>query len=320
MRNSFGGLPYVHGPVPKVLAGLLASLLLATGATACGPASGRSSSRLGAGRAPTVGAEPALAAPGPHRAASARLASATNKRRRRREHLVRPFQGALLEIGDSLGIDLGWGIDNELTGTGHSLLTEAVGDTGLAEPWYYDWPGHLATYLSDYRPGLVVVFLGANDWENLYASGVYAPFGSKTWQTVYGERVADIIDESTKAGARVLWVGMPPMADPSFNSAMGHLNAVYQVQASEHGAGVAYMSSTTVLGTAEGEYYPGPPDDPWRTPDGVHITTQGADVLALAVRKRLEALGWLAHKQHRATTPVARGRGTARRQPDGRVP
>jgi hypothetical protein len=216
------------------------------------------------------------------------------------KHLVlAPVKGPILEVGDSLGIDLGWGLQAKLAGSGHEFLGEAVGDTGLAEPWYYDWPVHLQAYLAEYHPGLLIVFLGANDVENLYVGGVYDPFGSRGWVAAYGQRVAEMMAEATAAGARVLWVGMPPMGDPSFSSDMATLNALYLANANRHKPDVAFFPSWTVLGTAHGQFEQGPPgpdgqDNPWRAPDGVHITPQGADVLASAVVTNLRQRGWLA--------------------------
>ena len=221
---------------------------------------------------------------------------AGQKRARVAKPPLGPVKGAVLEVGDSLGIDLGWGLQAELTGTGHEFLGEAAGDTGLAEPWYYDWPQHLESSLAQYHPGLVIVFLGANDVESLYQGGVFEPFGSPGWAAAYGQRVAAMIDEATTAEARVLWVGMPPMGSSSFSADMATLNAVYRAKAAQGGPDVAYFSSWTVLGTAQGQYEQGPPGpgSPWRAPDGVHITTQGADVLAAAVMANLRQRKWLA--------------------------
>ena len=76
----------------------------------------------------------------------------------------------VLEVGDSLGIDLGWGLTDELSGSKHRLIAVAVGDTGLAEPSYYDWPAQLSVDLRLYHPGTVIVFLGANDVESFYTT------------------------------------------------------------------------------------------------------------------------------------------------------
>jgi hypothetical protein len=227
---------------------------------------------------------------------------------------AQPVKGPILEVGDSLGIDLGWGLQTELAGRGHTFLGEAVGDTGLAEPSYYDWPAHLASYLAEYHPGLVVVFLGANDVENLYAGGQFDPFGGKGWRQAYGSRVASMMDEATAAGAKVLWVGMPPMAQPDFSADMATLNALYRAEAARHTPAVKFFASWTVLGNGRGQYEQGPPgadgeDSPWRTQDGVHITTQGADHLARAVVAYLKEVGWLP-----GARPSAHGREVARRQ------
>jgi peptidoglycan DL-endopeptidase LytF len=206
--------------------------------------------------------------------------------------------GPVLEIGDSLGIDLGWGLTDELSASRHRLVAVAVGDTGLAEPSYYDWPAQLAVDLRLYHPGTVVVFLGANDVESFYSDDRFFAFGSSGWAALYARRVAKLIDEAVSAGAKVLWVGMPPMDDPSFSSDMAALNAVYRAEALAHRPDVSYYASWRVLGGPQGQYreaLAGPDGEQvaLRAPDGVHITRAGGDLLGKAVVARLERLGWL---------------------------
>jgi hypothetical protein len=212
-----------------------------------------------------------------------------------------PARGPVLEVGDSLGIDLGWGLQAALVGSGHEFIGAAVGDTGLAEPSYYNWPGHLAAEVAEYHPGVVVVFLGANDVENLYVGGRLDAFGSGAWASAYGQRVRQMMGEVIVAGARALWVGMPPMADPTFSSDMATLNAVYRSEAARWGRRVAYFSAWDVLGGPHGRFEAGAPGAgggaaPWRTADGIHITRAGADVLAKAVVAELREKGWLTKK------------------------
>ncbi len=204
----------------------------------------------------------------------------------------------VLEVGDSLGIDLGWGLTDELSGSRHRLIAVAVGDTGLAEPWYYDWPAQLSVDLRLYHPGTVVVFLGANDVESFYTSNRFLAFGSPGWAEFYGKRVAKMMDEAVTAGAKLLWVGMPPMEGPSFSSDMATLNAVYRAEAITHRPDVSYLASWRVLGGPQGQYVgalsgPGGVEVALRAPDGVHITRAGGDLLAKAVVARLKRFGWL---------------------------
>ena len=211
---------------------------------------------------------------------------------------VPPAAAPVLEIGDSLGIDLGWGLTDELSGSRHRLIAAAVGDTGLAEPFYYDWPAQLWLDLRRYHPRAVVVFLGANDVESFYASKRFLPFGSPAWAALYGKRVAKIMDDAVSTGTKVLWVGLPPMQSPSFSSDMATLNAVYRAEAIAHRPDVSYLASWRVLGGPQGQYMwelAGPDEEQvaLRAPDGVHITSAGGDLLAKAVVARLERLGWL---------------------------
>ncbi|HEV2362103.1 MAG TPA: DUF459 domain-containing protein [Acidimicrobiales bacterium] len=193
-------------------------------------------------------------------------------------------QLTVLEIGDSLGIDLGWGL-SAMFGSDVRFLPEAVGDTGLARPDYYDWPLHLEEYLQEYHPGAVVVFIGGNDGQSFDdQNGNYVGFGSSNWHTIYSERVAQIMDEATAAGAHVLWVGMPIMESADFSATMETLNSVYQQQASDH-AGVTYVSSWGVMSTPSGQFAMELPNSTGqqvtiRDPDGVHITYAGGELLA----------------------------------------
>jgi len=194
----------------------------------------------------------------------------------------------ILEVGDSLGIDLGWGLD-AVFGSDRfvRVIADAVGDTGLARPDYYDWPAHLSQELSEYHPGAVVVMLGGNDAQAFVDGGRTVVFGTSLWHTVYSERVGNFMNEATAAGAHVFWVGMPIMGSPGFSSEMALENEVYSQQAALR-SGVSYFSSWGVFTNSAGQYAQYLPDPSGqlvmvRDSDGVHLTYAGADRLANAM-------------------------------------
>jgi hypothetical protein len=199
----------------------------------------------------------------------------------------------VLEIGDSLGIDLGDQLQSQLDATGMVRTTVAsLGDTGLANVSFYDWPAQLATLLIADRPQVVVVFIGANDDQGLLVDGLAAAPGSPSWATAYAQRVDDVLRESTTAGARVVWIGMPPMQSPDLNAAMKRQNMIYS-QESARFPGTLYIASTPVLGTSSGLFQLTGVDlsgqqVALRTPDGVHLTPAGAALLANAVIDTVE--------------------------------
>ncbi len=64
-------------------------------------------------------------------------------------------------------------------------------------------------------------------------NGVPEDYGSPEWITVYTQRVDEMLQESNQAGARVVWVGMPLMQDPTLNSEMLQLDAIYKTTVGE---------------------------------------------------------------------------------------
>jgi lysophospholipase L1-like esterase len=194
----------------------------------------------------------------------------------------------MLDIGDSIGEDLGFGLADEFGGNPLVKLYQAAQvNTGLANPAYYDWPVHLEKFLAQYHPKVVVAMFGGNDATNFIQFNQGVVFGSPLWRTDYGERVAQIMDEVTASGARLLWVGMPIMQDPSFSASMQQLNAVFQHEAQIH-PGVTYYSTWKLFSNSAGQYSaylqtPGGQEVQARYADGVHLAPGGYDLLASAL-------------------------------------
>ncbi len=194
----------------------------------------------------------------------------------------------VLEIGDSLGIDLGDQLLSRLDASGTArAVVASMGDSGLSNASYYDWSAHLATLLATDHPQVVVVFIGANDDQGLSLDRAAAVPGTAAWVAGYAGRVDEVVREATDAGARIVWVGMPPMADPDLSAAMEVEDAIYRRETASF-PGTLYVSCTPVLGISSGGYETVGPDATGqpvvlRTPDGVHLTPAGAALLARTV-------------------------------------
>ena len=89
----------------------------------------------------------------------------------------------------------------------------------------------------------------------MVAGGRGLVFGTPAWNALYAQRVGSFMNEATRAGSRVLWVGMPPMQDGGLSAQMRVLDALAQQQAVLH-KGVTFMSSWNVLGGRSGTYQP----------------------------------------------------------------
>jgi uncharacterized protein len=185
----------------------------------------------------------------------------------------------ILDVGDSIGEDLGYGLDNVIGASPRvRLVLAAQESTGLVDEAYYNWPAHLESDLEQDHPGLVIVMLGANDWNGLLANDVGYAAGSAPWRRIYSQRVAQMMSEATSAGAHVVWVGMPIMEDSTFSADMEVVNTIFQQQAALH-PGVVYVPTWRLFSTPSGHYltYVSGPQGlvEVRASDGVHIALPG---------------------------------------------
>jgi hypothetical protein len=190
----------------------------------------------------------------------------------------------VLVVGDSLGVDIGQQLSTQFALVRDVTVNNAaVPKTGLDDTAFYDWPTHLATLLALDRPTLVVVLVGANDDQGLYAGGAAASPGSAAWDRAYAARVHTVLAEATTSGAEVAWVGAPPMERATLNHWMRHVDGIFERQTARYPSAV-YVDSTPVLGSTSGGFQlAGADGTVLRTDDGVHLTSAGASLLAAAV-------------------------------------
>ncbi|MGH8995390.1 MAG: SGNH/GDSL hydrolase family protein [Acidimicrobiales bacterium] len=198
----------------------------------------------------------------------------------------------VLVLGDSLGIDLGDVLVNDLSATGVVQATlDGQVSTGLTRPDYFDWPAELTADLPRDTPQVIVIMMGANDAQDL-PGPPDVPFGTSTWDSTYRSRVAQLMEEATSRGAKVVWIGMPPMQNPGLSTAMARINGLVASEARKH-VGVDYVASWTLIGTAAGQFTPylveGGQEVNVREPDGTHIAPGGAQVLSSAVEAALRS-------------------------------
>ncbi len=201
----------------------------------------------------------------------------------------------VLVVGDSLGVDLGDALANELSSTGVVQTTvDAQPSTGLTRPDYFDWPARLNSDLSEYNPEVIVVMMGANDPQSYMGSGPDLQVGSPAWVQAYSQRVAAFMQEATSMGRYVMWVGQPPMQSPGLSSEMTTINEIDFTQALKVPR-VTYIPSEGPLSGGQGGFVQYVSDAQGnqiqvRTPDGIHIAPGGADILGQAIEVEMQKI------------------------------
>jgi lysophospholipase L1-like esterase len=192
----------------------------------------------------------------------------------------------VLVVGDSLGIDLGWGFTTALDARDDlAVVDDAVGSSGLVRSNFYNWPEHLRADLAAVRPDVVVTMFGTNDEQAIETSSGLAEPGTSAWEQAYAARVRQIAAIVRRAGATLVWVGLPRMGpqtdlDPQLVADLvkvdrGVLRTLRRA---------TFVDAWRVFTSATGAYTPYVELAPhvWvvgHSPDGTHLTTGGAMVI-----------------------------------------
>jgi hypothetical protein len=205
-----------------------------------------------------------------------------------------------LEIGDSLGTDLGEGLRLQLEkNPGITLVVKTTVATGLTNWWFYNWSGHLKKFLTQYRPQLLIVFLGANDEQAMVVNGHAAPFDTHAWRSKYESNVTTMMKEAAAVHCVVMWVGMPIMNPFGYRQKMQVINSIFSAAALKM-PDATFLSTWEFMANAKGNFRFNARVNgklqSIRTPDGIHLTYMGQNLLATYVVTQLRLTSGLALK------------------------
>ncbi len=179
--------------------------------------------------------------------------------------------------------------------------------TGLARPEVFDWQTEYPAMLKSAKPDVIVVAIGANDGQGFVEDGKVYLFGTPEWQEIYERRVQAFLGLLEEDGARVVWVGLPPMKSDSYAAKIALVNRIdYAVVSASPQA--IWFSSAGVVGDAQGRFQDfgtvRGATARLRQQDGIHLSDDGASLLTAKL------LPWLGRQEivvPPATTVPAQG-------------
>ena len=207
----------------------------------------------------------------------------------------------ILALGDALMLDLQYGLARVLGARDDVLLTGkgALG-FGFTVP-HWDWDEDVLTdydlSVAQARPEVIVMMIGANEFEGHVVEGEALPAGSDRWREVLAERADEAVAHWLAGGGHVYWWTTPLMRDSRF-SAVEDLNVVWEDTMGAWAPAGSVLDSMEVLGDGDGRYRDEIVNEdgsivPLRKEHGVHFLEIGADLLAKQLEEQLLADGWL---------------------------
>jgi hypothetical protein len=184
--------------------------------------------------------------------------------------------------------------------------------TGLARPEVFNWQSEYPAMLksaapNNAKPDIVLVAIGANDGQGFVADSVTYPFGTPAWQAIYERRVEAFLQMLESDGAKVVWIGLPPMKSGAYDERIALVNRIdYAVVKASPQA--IWFSSAGLVGDANGRFQDfgqvHGSTARLRQADGIHLSDDGAVLLTSKL------LPWLA-KQEAAAPSVPSEKVTA---------
>lgn len=198
-------------------------------------------------------------------------------------------------IGDSLSQGLGPAIQRWMNPSVVRLLSLGRPSTGLSRQDYFNWQAGMREIVKQFRPDLVFVMLGSNDAQAQISPGGSAiPVGTWEWVHGYLDRAEQLIREATRAGTRVVWVGVPIVKERQRWGFYRNVNEIYG-QAAASDPNSTYVDTWNAFEGRDGGYSAFVRNDQGqlvevRAADGVHFTQAGYGMLGrLALRGADEA-------------------------------
>ena len=201
--------------------------------------------------------------------------------------------------GDSLVITPGYAI---VRAAGTSPAMEPVGTvdgrvaTGLTRPDVFNWFDEIRSRVKELRPRAVVLGFGGND-DKAYMTGLpdgtsIGDFGSWSWRREYARRVDGLMDAINRAGAFVVWIGLPQTRSAAQTQRFDVVNAVVEKEARKREGRATYVDTYTMFAGDDGGYAQYLADGSGqlrrvRADDGVHFEREGGDIIARVVLKAL---------------------------------
>lgn len=201
--------------------------------------------------------------------------------------------------GDSLVITPGYAVyrafgQNDAVET-HGSVDGRVA-TGLTRPDVFNWFRHVDEEVRNEEIDTVVLSFGGND-DSGYMTGLpqgasVDDFGGPKWTKEYRRRVGGLMDTANRAGAFVVWLGLPITKDAAQSRRFKIINEAALAEAQKRQGTVAYVDMYGLLSDEDGKYAPYLRSkdgrlEKVRADDGVHLERAGGDMVARQVVREL---------------------------------
>lgn len=203
---------------------------------------------------------------------------------------VEKAEGAtrLAVFGDSMAVDIAKALERLYADDPNLVVIgQGVGSSGFVREDFFDWNKTIAEQIAANSFDIAVMVIGINDRQ---AFGSVKPL-TPEWNAEYTARVSNFVTQLRNAGKPTIWIGLPPMEQPSYAKAISQISEIQKLAA--YSGGAEFLDIYERFLSEEGKYSSSGPDlngnrVRMRKDDGIHFSAAGADKVAFYLSQTLK--------------------------------
>lgn len=135
----------------------------------------------------------------------------------------------VLVVGDFMAGGLAEGLVNAFSSNaGVRIIEKWNGSSGFVRGDFYDWPANMPALLSQVKPAVVIVMIGANDRQQMKVGENRELVGTPAWISEYEKRVTSMAAVLNAGGVPSIWVGQPAFRSNQMSTSMTAFNDIYR--------------------------------------------------------------------------------------------
>lgn len=124
--------------------------------------------------------------------------------------------------------------------------------SGLARPNIYDWKTRLPRTLENREIDIALVFIGANDAQDMRVNGQYLVFNSPEWKAAYTANVETMMTQLKEKNIAVYWLEQAPVAQEVLDFRLQTISKIHRQLAAKHG--IRFVELRASFTTSDGKF------------------------------------------------------------------
>ncbi len=159
----------------------------------------------------------------------------------------------ILIIGDTMGGGMGAGLARAIGNDPQYEVVNRFNEaSALSRPDRYDWAASIPKIMDGKNFSIAVVLIGLNDRQDIRTDTARYTFNSPEWTVAYKANVDAVIDALLAQRVKVIWLGEPPMGDPSYDADMQIITSLQKERALAKG--ITFVDLRAPFLGADGAY------------------------------------------------------------------